>query len=377
MVKKTLILVTKGEVGGAQQSVFNLAKELKNKGLQVVIGFGQGKFLQDKTLDSTLPTIQFKYLRRTHNPITNLLFIWELKKYLKKQNFDVIHFNSSNTLTGALSAKLANPKIKTIFTFRGLSMLDRNYQINPVPKYLYKCYFKFFLKFIDKKIFVSQGNYEFALKNKICESGQIIHNGINLKETNFLPTPQAQEMLAKKINTELKADELLIGSIGRLSYQKNYEFLIPLFGQIIAKQPVKLVIVGEGPKRSTYEKLIVKHGLKGKIILAGAIDDAQKYLKAFDVFVLCSRYEGQSITLLEAMAAGLPILASDLPENIETLAQAGWTFSLNKRKEFIDKLNSLLVSHELRIDLQAKAWKRARNFSLDKTVNAYIQAYAT
>lgn len=375
MVKKVLILVTKGEVGGAQQSVFNLANGLKQQGWLVTIGFGQGKFLKNKTLNSALPIVQFKHLRRTHNPLTSLLFILELKKYIKEQTFDVIHFNSSNTLVGALGAKLAKPKIKTVFTFRGLSMLDQNYQINPILKYLYKNYFKFFLKFINQPIFVSQTNYQSALKNKICRSGKVIYNGLDTARINFLPRPQARELLTKKIKLNLSPGELIIGSIGRLSYQKNYEQLIPSFAQI--KSPAKLIIIGEGPKRTACEKLIAKHNLAGKIILTGAIDDAGQYLKAFDIFVLCSRYEGQSITLLEAMAAGLPILASDLPANTETLATAGWTFDLNSQNEFIDKLNQLLAQSDTRTELQTKALEQIKNFSLAKTVNAYQQTYTT
>lgn len=375
MVKKVLILVTKGEVGGAQQSVFNLAKGLKNRGVQAVIGFGQGKFLKNKTIDLTLPTIQFRYLRRTHNPLTNFLFILEFKKYIKQQAFEVIHFNSSNTLIGALAVKLAKPKTKTVFTFRGLSILDKNYQINPILKYLYKYYFKLFLRFIDKKIFVSQANYEFAVKNKICQFGQVIYNGLDTERINFLPKHQARKLLAKKTNIDLSPDELIIGSIGRLSYQKNYEWLIPLFARI--KQPAKLVIIGEGPKRTEYENLIAKYGLTKKVILTGAIDDACQYLKAFDIFILCSRYEGQSITLLEAMAAGLPILASDIPANVEALAPAGWIFNLDNQNEFIDKLDKFLAEPNMRTDLQTKALERVKNFSLDKTVNAYLQAYTT
>ena len=131
-MSKILIIVTKGEVGGAQTSVFNLAQKLKDLGEEVCVGFGNGDFLKNKLAESSVPFYQFKYLKRTHDPLANLFFVYELQTFLDKNNFQAVHFNSSNSLFGAIGAKLSKQKIKTIFTLRGLSLLDKNYQSNQI-----------------------------------------------------------------------------------------------------------------------------------------------------------------------------------------------------------------------------------------------------
>ena len=90
MTNKVFIIVTKGEVGGAQMSVLNLARGLEERGVGVTVGFGRGEFLKNELEKSAIAYTNFKYLKRTHNPFINLLFIWEVKKYLDKNKFDVI-----------------------------------------------------------------------------------------------------------------------------------------------------------------------------------------------------------------------------------------------------------------------------------------------
>ena len=84
MTKKVFIIITKGEVGGAQMSVLNLARGLEKKGLEVKVGFGEGNFLKNELDKSDIEHTRFKYLKRTHNPLSNLFFVWEIKNTLIK-----------------------------------------------------------------------------------------------------------------------------------------------------------------------------------------------------------------------------------------------------------------------------------------------------
>ena len=130
-MKKILIIITKGETGGAQVSVFNLAKKLIEQGLDVTVGFGSGTFLQQKLEKQQIPYTKFPDLGRTFNIITNLRFIWKFKKFLNSNHFDVVHFNSSNALLGALSAKLA----KNVLNLTNGSSVKM--QSNGLKKYLW------------------------------------------------------------------------------------------------------------------------------------------------------------------------------------------------------------------------------------------------
>src|SRR6056297_1213280 len=200
---KIFLLITKAEVGGAQMSVLNLARGLKKKGEDVKVGFGEGEFLPVELDKSAIPYTRFKNLKRTHNPLANLFFIWEVKKYFDKNKYDIVHINSSNALFAALGAKLSKNKPKTVFTFRGMSMLDENYKKAPILKAFYKIFFKFFLKFVDKPVFVSKQNLEKGEKEGLVKKGYLVYNGLPADEQNFYTREKAREKIKPLLDPPL------------------------------------------------------------------------------------------------------------------------------------------------------------------------------
>ena len=379
---RILIIVTKGEIGGAQISVLDLAKGLKERGVEVTVGFGGGDFLKEKLEETKIPYHLFNSLRRTKNPLKNLFFIFELKKFLDRSKFDIVHFNSSNALLGAIGAKLSKSKPRTVFTFRGLSVLDPNYETFWILKYIYRIIFQFFLRFVDKKAFVSKANLEYAkrkgwIKNLPAQAGgTVIYNGLDLKDSDFLAKNEARKfLLGRGVSKDLE-DRFVIGSIGRLAYPKNYEFLIRVFPDIIKLKPDAVgIIIGEGPERSKYESLIKEYGLENNIFLAGEVKDAYRLLKAFDLFVLPSKYEGLSVTLIESLFAGLPVLSANVGGNPEILENAGWLYNLDDQKDFREKTKKLMTDEKLRKELAEMSFLKSKDFSLDKTVKGYLDVY--
>jgi len=357
---KVLIVITHGNIGGATNSVFYLAKGLKESGIEIKVGFGEGEYLKEKLEKEKIEFVNFKWLKRTHNPLSNLFFIFEIKEFLDKEKFDICHFNSTNALFGAIGAKISKSKPKTVFTFRGLSILDPNYKKNLWLKPVYWLVFKFLLFFIDIPVFVSQKNLEDAKKIKLVKNGVVIYNGI--PEPEFIERNIARKFFEEKIKIDLK-DKFLIGSIGRLDYQKNYEFLINTFPEILKiKKEAIAIIIGEGRERKKLEKFIEKLNLKGKIFLIGEIKDSSKYLKGFDLFILPSRCEGLSITLIEALFAQIPILASDVGGNKEIIGE-NCIFKLNDKNEFLLKIKKLEIP------------KFHNVFRIEKTCSNYINIY--
>ena len=377
---KILIIITKGEIGGAQVSVLNLAQELKSHSADITVGFGQGDFLKKELKNSALPFVQFQWLKRTHNPLANLLFVLEIKRYLNKNHFTVIHINSSNALLAGLGAKLSKTRPKTIFTLRGLSLIDKNYQKNKIFKLFYHIYFKILLRFIDEPIFVCQQNLSTALKTKIVKRGTVIYNGLNPQRLNFLNKESARQNLFSSTqisNFKFQISNFIIGSIGRLCYAKNYEFLINIFPQILKIDNRAIcIIMGQGENEKKYKKLIARLNLSDKIFLLGEIPKAYQYLKAFDLFVLPSRYEGLSITLIEALMAGVPILTTRVGGNPELLNNSlHQLYELNNKKDFLDKLKRIIDNENLQQQLGEDNKRLANRFNLDKTVEKYLAIY--
>jgi glycosyltransferase involved in cell wall biosynthesis len=101
----------------------------------------------------------------------------------------------------------------------------------------------------------------------------------------------------------------VVGSIGRLSWQKGYDVLIDALARI---PETEAVIVGEGPQRENLEQRARDAGVDGRLTLVGWSDDPRSYLSRFDAFVLPSRFEGFPLVILEAMLAGVPVIATDV-----------------------------------------------------------------
>src|SRR6056297_364559 len=407
---KIFLLITKAEVGGAQMSVLNLARGLKDRGVEVKVGFGEGEFLPQELKKEGIPYTRFKNLKRTHNPLINLFFIREVKKYFDKNKFEVVHINSSNALFAALGVKLSRTKPKTVFTFRGMSLLDDNYRQTPFLKVFYKIFFKFFLKFVDEPVFVSKHNLELGKKLGLVKKENLVYNGLDKSVLNFYTQEEAKEKLQSHLSAshskeggsgflplsegEIKRgcedkeeiegavrgdfpfqDYFLIGSIGRLAYQKNYEFLINIFPEILKIKPNAIaVIIGDGPKKEEYEEMIREKKLQNNIFLVGSLSNASRYLKAFDLFILPSRYEGLSITLIETLFAGVPVLTTRVGGNPETLPSEQELYELDKEKDFLEKFKKL-ISEDLRESIIQRHLEKSQDFYIQKTVKGYIELY--
>ncbi len=364
--KKILIVITKGDVGGAQVFVHNLARSLKHRGCDVAVGMGEGAFLSAKLSGEHIPTFSFHYLKRSANPFAAILFALELKRFLKKNPYDLVQFNSSNSLPGALGAKHADKKIRTVFTVHGLSVLDKNYRTFPLMKFGYRLFFKFFMQYVDTAVFVDHHDREEAHRLGIVKGGAVIYNGFDESSLSFMPKDAARAAIAKNIGRDVGA-AFIIGSIGRLSYQKNYEFLIRSFNDLLAVKPNAIaVVIGDGPERARCEELIRQLGLEEKFFLLGELNNAAQYLKAFDLFILPSRYEGLPITLTECLFTEVPVLASDVGGNREIASERS-LYRFDDRADLIKKFTAAAenISGNLCDD------NKKELFSLEKMADDY------
>lgn len=204
-----------------------------------------------------------------------------------------------------------------------------------------------------------------------------ICNGVDTERFNpaVAPAPLA-----------LDADEpFVIGTVGRLDPIKNHGWLLKTFAQLRDTRPdlaarLCLVIAGEGPSRGCIEHDIASRHLDGHVQLLGSREDVPAVLRSFDVFVLPSLNEGISNTVLEAMASGLPVIASDVGGNPELIrpGETGQLVTLGDTDRFAAMLAqyvdnpALLQTHGARARTAAEV-----EFSLDRMVSSYAALYAT
>ncbi|MEW5843091.1 MAG: glycosyltransferase [Bacteroidota bacterium] len=370
---KILLVITKSEIGGAQVFVLNLARALQQAGLYVEVAAGEGNFLFEELQKHNISYHYLNSLKRDFSVLNSFYFIFDLHRLLKRNNYDIVHLNSSNTLFGAISTYLLKKKPRTLFTFHGLSLLDKNYKTSRTIKFLAKVYFRFFLQFVDKTVFVSKLNFDESNESGFIRNIEVIYNGLDEKEMSFLCKDEARKYFCDKCGTDF-SDSFLIGTTGRLAYQKNYEFLINNFSLIKEKIPeAKIIIIGEGPNYDMFSKKICTLGIANDFFLVGPIKESYRYIKAFDVFTLPSRYEGLSISLIEAIFADIPILASDVGGNSEIVGNG--SNQLFRLDDPIDYVLKLLEIHRDRNRFIESNSKLKGNFSIDKMVRSYRKLY--
>lgn len=143
------------------------------------------------------------------------------------------------------------------------------------------------------------------------------------------------------------------------------------------KPAARLLLVGDGPYKRSLENLARKLDLSDKIIFGGAIphEEVPHYVAAADLFVFSSQSDTQGLVLIEAMAAGLPIVAVDAPAPVDVLSDGGGLLVPAKEEDFRDVVITLLEDHERRGAMGVQALQIAQQYSISATTNLLLGVY--
>jgi glycosyltransferase involved in cell wall biosynthesis len=169
----------------------------------------------------------------------------------------------------------------------------------------------------------------------------------------------------------------IIASVGRLVAQKNYETTLDALAQL-KDVPFEYWILGTGELEAPLKAQVAQLGLGDKVKFLGFRNDIPQLLNQVDVFLLASHWEGLSLAMVEAMAAGLPVVVSDIPEAREAVSPTsgcGVLVNPNSADDIAAKLRSLLVNAELRQEMGQKAQVRASDFDMSRIVQEYLSLY--
>lgn len=210
-------------------------------------------------------------------------------------------------------------------------------------------------------------------------SVEVLHNGVDLSRFNVAaragaPSP-AREALRR--DWGVPAGALVVGSVGRLVAVKNYALLLRAVASS-GLEDVHLVLAGEGPERAALTALAASLGIASRVHLLGHSNDVDRVLGAFDVFVLPSFSEGMSNTLLEAMAAGVPPVASDVGGNGEIVRDGvdGRLFPSDDEAALRACLVALCRDDAARARLATAARERVLStFDIDQMIDRYERLY--
>lgn len=312
-------------MGGAQRFLYELVTHFSPAKYEITVAAGgDGKLLE--MLDKkNIKIFQIKNFSNVFG-IKNILAFFEIFNIIKKVKPDIVYLLSSEAgFSGSIAAfiyRFGRIRPRIIYRIGGWAFKEPR---NVFIKKIYLLAEKISAYFKDIIITNSEFDRRLAIKNNIAKPNKIIviYNGLGLNEIKFLPKNEAVKFIESKIlNTKHKIQSTtLIGTIANLYKNKGLDFLISAARVIKNKnQNWQFIIIGNGQERKNIEEALIKYKLEDTMYLTGMIPDAFLYLKAFDLFVLPSVKEGQPWVILEAMAADVPIVATNIagiPEMIE------------------------------------------------------------
>lgn len=295
--------VTKGNWGGAQKYVYDLATHLPREQFSVALIAGQPGVLCEKLKAQNIPVFTLESLGRDINLTRDITAFWKLLKILRQHKPDILHLNSPKMgLLGAIAGRLASVK-KIIYTSHGWPFMENR---NRLSKLSFKILCWKIILFSHQTICISEKEKS-LVKNWpfVAHKLKLVYNGI--ENINFLDKKLAREKL------NLPEQSLVLGTIGELHRNKGLNYLIDAMAEIRENYPnLLLTIIGEGEERENLEAQIAYSKLQNQVRLAGNIPNAATLLPAFDIFVLPSIKEGLPYVILETGLAGLPVIASDV-----------------------------------------------------------------
>jgi glycosyltransferase involved in cell wall biosynthesis len=271
-----------------------------------------------------------------------------LVSILRRERYDVVHTN------GYFADIIAIPACKLlgilhIATCHGFIANDKKLNI-------YNMLDRFILRFSNKIIAVSDGIKNELIKNGIKESRVIVIQ--NAAQGNYDKELFTQNRQNKRQQLNIREKEFVLGYIGRLSEEKGIKYLIEA-SSILNELgvPIRTLIIGEGPQREELKEWVRHLNISSRIIFAGFQRDIDSWLPTIDIFVLPSLTEGTPMSLLEAMAHGIPVVATavgGVPQVVDS-GKNGILVSPGKPEQIKDAIFLLYKNEVLRNDISQAA----------------------
>jgi glycosyltransferase involved in cell wall biosynthesis len=199
--------------------------------------------------------------------------------------------------------------------------------------------------------------------DKIVVLSEAANHSFN-KYSNVVIIPNAVPFKTEKVSQLVEKQILMIG---RLSTEKGLERLVSIAIRLKQKFPDwKIIIVGDGPERNTFEKLIKEADLVDFIILKGASADVQSYYLNTSIYIMTSYFEAFPMVLLEAQSFGLPVVVFDCPEGPSQIVNNnsdGFLVEDNNIIEFSEKVELLIKDKDVRMEFSINAKKNSNKYS--------------
>lgn len=345
---------------GAEVMACNLLKELAlNRELRVsVLLLNEGR-LSAELHGAGLPVAVFDESRRSFKALAR-----EVRHFLKKDPPDLIHSHRYKENLLALLGSAGNPRIRLVATQHGLPEPAGRVSVAQAIKT--KANFLLMDRFFDRTVAVSQDIRNHLVQDLgfRIDGVAVIHNGIPVQPDAGVSPP--------------KTASFRIGSSGRLCPVKDYPLMVEVASLVCAQRQVQFQLAGEGPCRQDIAAAIERHNLATRFTLTGHLDDMDSFYRGVDLYLNTSRHEGIPMTILEAMALGVPVVAPAVGGIREIVEHGVDGFLVHGRdpEAFARCCLQIADNPELHAAMSEAARRKAqRNFSARQMAQNYFRLY--
>lgn len=286
-----------------------------------------------------------------------ILYFFKLIKFLKNNRYEIVHINESTAhmmLYYSIICKIAG--IKKIILHSHSSGFDSNKReiklvIHKIAKVLLPLFTKNYLA-------CSSVAARWTFLEKYLNKVVIINNGIDTERFKF------NLVKRNEIRKELKLEKnFVLGHVGRMSYQKNHEFLIEIFKEVKKNIPEsRLLLIGIGPLENKLKEKVKRLNLENSVLFLGLKNNVTDYLQAMDLFLLPSHFEGLGIVGVEAQSTGLfSIFSNVIPREIQVTNLCKF-ISLEDKKKWVETI---------KVEKENILFHKRDNYFLEVAKNGY------
>lgn len=294
-MKKVLIVITTGfaSYGGLTTVMMNYFRNMDRSDLQM--DFASTNEVDEESL-TELHACGSRYFNLGDRKKNLLGYMMKLHKLIRREKYDVLHVNgnSATMVFDLLPGYVNRVPVRIAHGHTTRSSYPR----------AHKMLSPFFKKMYTHGIVTSKAAGEWLYGEQYI----VLNNAIDVGRYTF--SQQTRDQVRKDLGLDGK---YVVGNVGKLNPPKNHTFLLDIFQQIrMQREDAVLVIAGGGETESELRQKCEKLGIEDSVVFLGMLDDTSKVLQAFDVFVFTSMFEGLGMALIEAQAAGLECISSDV-----------------------------------------------------------------
>lgn len=325
--------------------------------------------------DCVIPCCDHHYVmpfERSPFKLGNLRAYRQLKKLLDREHYDLIHCHTpmGGVITRLAAGSARNKGTKVLYTAHGFHFYDGAPLINWLLYYPVE-------RFLSRRtdLLLTMNGEDYRRANTFHAKRTALVNGVGIDLSRFSEATEEQKARVRR-ELGLGEGDTFAFTVGNVIPRKNQAVLIQAVKQLDDSR-FHLFIAGDGPLEGELKALARELGVENQVHLLGFRRDVYRLSSAADMFLFSSRQEGLSVSVMEAMACGLPIVASSIRGNTDLIdpGQGGFLVAPDDAAGFADAIRRILSQPGIRLDMKRHNLEKIRKYSIEAVTAQMAELY--